>query len=79
MDAKELRKQQQELLFPCVGHYYEEPLVVAEASGVTVFDADGREYLDLFAGVLTVSLEHGQPDVVRAIQEQAGALAHIST
>ncbi len=79
MDAQELRQQQKDLLFPCVGHYYKEPLVVTEANGVTVYDADGREYLDLFGGVLTVSLEHGQPDVVSAIQEQAATLSHIST
>jgi 4-aminobutyrate aminotransferase-like enzyme len=79
MDAQELRKQQKELLFPCVANYYDEPVVVAEANGVTVYDADGREYLDFFGGVLTVSLEHGQPDVVSAIQEQAATLSHIST
>ena len=79
MDAQELRRQQKELLFPCVANYYQEPLVVAEANGVTVFDADGKEYLDLFGGVLTVSLEHGQPDVIAAIAEQAATLSHIST
>src|SRR5262245_12296075 len=79
MDAQELRRQQKELLFPSVANYYQEPLVVAEADGVTVYDADGREYLDLFGGVLTVSLEHGQPDVVAAINEQAASLSHIST
>ena len=75
----DLRKKQKEFLFPCIGTYYEEPIVVTEAQGVTVFDADGREYLDFFGGVLTVSLEHCQPDVVEAIQEQAATLGHIST
>ena len=79
MDAKDLKKKQKEYLFPCVGTYYEDPIVVTEAHGVTVFDAEGREYLDFFGGVLTVALEHGQPDVVEAIQEQAATLSHIST
>ena len=43
MDAQELRQKQKDLLFPCVANYYEEPIVVAEANGVTVYDADGRE------------------------------------
>src|SRR5688500_18453758 len=79
MDGDNLRKKQEKYLFPCVGTYYEEPLVVTEAQGVTVFGADGREYLDFFGGVLVVSLEHGQADVVAAIQEQVTQLTHIST
>ena len=46
MDAKELRKQQEELLFPCVGHYYEEPLVVAEPRSSAPAAPSAREELE---------------------------------
>lgn len=70
---------QREYLFPSVGTYYRDPLVLVEAHGSRVRDADGREYLDLFGGVLTTSLGHCHPDVVRAVQEQVARLGHTST
>ncbi len=74
-----VREDQRRRLFPCVTTYYREPLVIARASGRTVFDADGREYLDFFGGILTVSLGHCQPEVVSRVQEQVARLGHTST
>jgi len=68
-----------ELLFPAVAHYYREPLTLVRGRGSWVVDSDGREYLDLFGGILTVSLGHAQPEVVEAIVAQAQALCHTST
>ena len=41
MDASELRRKQKELLFPNVGTYYQEPLVVESAKGMYVKDVEG--------------------------------------
>jgi 4-aminobutyrate aminotransferase-like enzyme len=71
--------EQREYLFPSVGTYYREPLVLEAGHGSWVRDADGREYLDFYGGVLTTSLGHCQPDVVRAVQEQVATLGHTST
>jgi 4-aminobutyrate aminotransferase-like enzyme len=60
-------------------HYYQEPLVLEEGSGVRVRDADGREYLDAFGGIMTTSLGHCHPRVVDAVREQVGRLGHTST
>jgi 4-aminobutyrate aminotransferase-like enzyme len=79
MDGKTVRAKHKQLLFPCVGNYYEEPLVPVRASGLTVTDADGREYLDFFGGILTVSLGHCHPKVTARIAEQAATLGHVST
>ena len=79
MDAKTVRAKHRKLLFPCVGNYYEEPMVPVKASGLTVTDADGREYLDFFGGILTVSLGHCHPKVTARIAEQAATLGHVST
>ncbi|HET6611020.1 MAG TPA: aspartate aminotransferase family protein, partial [Kofleriaceae bacterium] len=79
MDAKTIREKHDELLFPCVANYYEEPIVIDRAKGISVFDVDGREYLDFFGGILTVSLGHCQEDVVTAVRDQVARLGHVST
>ncbi len=69
----------QTYLFPCVRPYYQEPIVIAEANGVDVLDTEGRQYLDFFAGILTTSIGHCHPEVVRRVQEQVARLGHTST
>lgn len=66
-------------VFPSVKPLYSEPIVMVEGEGVWVRDADGRQYLDLFAGILSTSLGHCHPRVVAAVQEQAARLGHTST
>lgn len=68
-----------ELLFPWVKPYYEEPLVLTRGDGVWLADEEDREYLDLFAGILTTSLGHCHPDVTRRVQDQMKRLGHTST
>jgi glutamate-1-semialdehyde 2,1-aminomutase len=48
-----------------------EPLVVERAAGARVWDADGNEYLDYICSWGALILGHADPDVVRAIAEQA--------
>lgn len=71
--------RQQEVLFDAVRPFYTEPLALAEGEGVWVKDVDGREYLDLFAGILTTSLGHCHPRIVSAVQDQVARLGHTST
>jgi len=53
-------------------------LALARGEGCRVWDADGREYLDLFAGIAVSSLGHAHPALVAAVTRQVGALAHTS-
>lgn len=69
----------EEFLLPGMLHMYEEPLVLVEGDGVRVKDPEGHEYLDLFAGILTTSVGHCNPRVVRAVTAQIEKLGHIST
>src|SRR5699024_9876040 len=46
--------------------------------GCEVYDADGRQYLDLIAGIAVSSLGHGHPALVKAVAHQAATLAHTS-
>jgi 4-aminobutyrate aminotransferase len=66
-------------LFEAVFNYYETPLPLQRGRGVHLYDFDGREYLDFFAGIVTVNVGHCHPRVTQAIQEQAETLQHVST
>jgi 4-aminobutyrate aminotransferase len=54
------------------------PLVAARGRGLRVTDVDGNEFLDFAAGIAVVSTGHCHPEVVAAIQKQAGELIHMS-
>jgi predicted acetylornithine/succinylornithine family transaminase len=58
--------------------YARYPVEFASGSGCVLRDADGVEYLDFLAGIAVCSLGHSHPEVVRAVQEQAGRLMHVS-
>ncbi|WP_278313152.1 acetylornithine transaminase [Lolliginicoccus levis] len=47
-------------------------------NGATVTDADGREYLDLLAGIAVNALGHAHPAIREAVDKQLGTLGHIS-
>jgi 4-aminobutyrate aminotransferase len=54
------------------------PVVPVRGEGCTIEDIDGNLLLDFNAGIAVTSTGHCHPDVVRAIQEQAGKLIHYS-
>jgi acetylornithine/N-succinyldiaminopimelate aminotransferase len=55
-----------------------QPLAFVRGEGPYLYDADGNRYLDFFCGLAVTSLGHGHPGVVRAIQDQAARLTHVS-
>ena len=60
-----------------IGNYARLPVVMVRGQGSRVWDADGREYLDLFAGFGGAVLGHCHPALVAAAAEQAGRLWHV--
>ncbi len=58
--------------------YRRYPVVLVRGRGIRVWDADGKEYMDFGAGIAVCSLGHCHPRVVKAIQEQAATLLHVS-
>jgi len=76
MSANEsLVARAQKVLTP---NYRQAPIALVRGEGSRVWDADGKEYLDCIAGIATVALGHCHPALVRAIEEQARALWHVS-
>lgn len=52
-------------------------IVVERARGATVWDRDGREWLDLLAGMGVANVGHTHPEVVAAVQAQAARHLHV--
>lgn len=53
-------------------------LVLTRGEGAHVWDADGREYVDLLGGIAVNALGHAHPRLTKAVTEQLGTLGHIS-
>ncbi len=58
--------------------YAKPPVALVRGEGTTVWDTDGRAYLDFYGGHCVAMLGHCPPRVVRAIQEQAATLLFYS-
>jgi 4-aminobutyrate aminotransferase-like enzyme len=67
-----LLQRRARLLGPNTSTFYEDPVHVVRGSGVHLWDADGRQYLDCYNNVPHVG--HCHPRVVAAIAEQAATL-----
>ncbi|HEV3449031.1 MAG TPA: aminotransferase class III-fold pyridoxal phosphate-dependent enzyme, partial [Gemmataceae bacterium] len=64
-----LRRQ---YLTPGLITYYREPLLIVEGHMQYVWDETGKQYLDGFAGIVSVSVGHCHPKVVEKVREQVG-------
>ena len=58
--------------------YRPREVILERGQGARVWDSEGREYLDLSAGIAVCGLGHNDPDLVAALTEQAGKLWHTS-
>jgi len=65
----------QTYLYP---NYRQPPLVLVRGEGRRVWDAAGKAYLDLYAGIAVTSLGHGHPGIVAALRRQVERLGHVS-
>jgi 4-aminobutyrate aminotransferase len=75
-NAKRILEADQRFISPSYTRSY--PLVAKRGRGVIVEDVDGNEFLDFSAGIAVTSTGHCHPEVVAAIQKQAGELIHMS-
>ncbi len=79
IDASSVREKHKKYLFQSVANYYADPIVLESGDGLTLRDSDGREYLDFFGGILTVSIGHCDPRVNEPVKAQIDRLGHVST
>ncbi|HEX7025366.1 MAG TPA: aspartate aminotransferase family protein [Gemmatimonadales bacterium] len=64
---------------PAVFTLYREPLMIVEGKMQWLFDETGRRYLDMYAGIVTVSCGHCHPAVIRRVEQQIEQLQHATT
>ena len=74
--AREIIESDHRYISPSYTRPY--PLVARRGQGAVVEDVDGNRFLDFNAGIAVCSTGHCHPDVVRAIQNQAASLIHMS-
>jgi len=65
----------QHYLYP---NYRQPPLVMVRGKGCELWDASGKRYLDLYAGIAVNTLGHAHPALASAIASQAQSLLHVS-
>jgi predicted acetylornithine/succinylornithine family transaminase len=58
--------------------YARYPVLLVRGKGTRVWDLEGEEYLDFVSGLAVCNLGHCHPKVVKAIQDQAEKLIHVS-
>lgn len=73
---KEALETDEKYIMPCIAS--RSPVVFAEGKGAVLKDLNGKEYIDCFSGIAVSNVGHCHPKVVKAIQEQAAKLMHVS-
>src|SRR5947199_4363363 len=58
--------------------YRRQPVTFVRGQGVRLFDAEGREYIDLLSGIGVAALGHAHKGLARAVSDQADTLIHTS-
>ena len=75
MDSQTLMMLSEKFIANTYARY---PIVLVRGKGTRVWDAEGKEYLDFVSGLAVCNLGHCHPKVVKAIQDQAARLIHVS-
>jgi predicted acetylornithine/succinylornithine family transaminase len=61
-----------------INNYNRAPIVLSRGEGCVLWDADGKRYLDMTAGIAVCVLGHGDAGLAQAIAVQAARLHHTS-
>jgi len=70
---QEVLAMRRQYCHPSTFLYYREPLMVVEGFMQYLYDETGRRYLDMFAGIVTVSCGHSHPKFVERVKAQVAA------
>ena len=54
------------------------PITIARAEGASVWDVEGKEYLDFVAGIGVLNVGHNHPRVVAAVEKQLKNVTHMA-
>src|SRR3954467_15760502 len=71
--------QRKQFLNPGLFLYYKQPIMIVEGSMQWVWDSTGKRYLDGLGGIVTISVGHCHPHILKAMNEQNAKLQHSTT
>lgn len=75
MNTEDIKKAEAAHLCRTYGRY---PLAVSKAQGVKLYTPEGREYMDLLAGIAVCNLGHCHPELAEVMATQSQKLVHVS-
>lgn len=75
MNAQTIIEQEAAYIAPT---YTRPDIVFSHGDGIYIYDTDGKQYLDMTAGIAVVSIGHSDPDWVAAVTDQTTKLVHVS-
>ncbi len=64
---------------PALLTMYRDPICIVEGKMQYVWDETGKQYLDAFGGIVTISVGHAHPKIVERVQQQVATLTHTTT
>ena len=71
----EIKKQEEALLCRTYGRY---PIAVKSGKGSRLWDCDGKEYVDLLAGIAVTGIGHANEELAQVMEKQARKFIHVS-
>src|SRR6187402_2071107 len=66
----------QHSLFEWSAQAHVDPIPVAKSKGIYFWTPEGKRFIDFNSQLMCVNIGHGDPRVIKAIQDQAAALAY---
>ncbi|MEM9954647.1 MAG: aspartate aminotransferase family protein [Chloroflexota bacterium] len=80
MSSADIMERYQKVMFPAKAPLHKEnPIIVDHAKDQYIWDVDGKQYLDFFGGILTVSVGHCNEEITQRTIEQLQTVQHTST
>ena len=70
-----LKQREEKLLCRTYGRY---PIAIKRGEGARLYDFEGKEYIDLLAGIAVTNVGHCRPELAEVMAEQARKLVHVS-
>ena len=64
-------------IMPCLGHFYSEPPQFVKGDMQYLYDSNGKQYLDCYAGVSVINCGHCNPEITSKMCEQIKTLQHV--
>ncbi|OAB45411.1 aspartate aminotransferase family protein [Paenibacillus glacialis] len=76
---EEIKAKRASYFYPCTQHFYQKPPQIVKGSMQHLYDDQGQEYIDFFAGVSVVACGHCNPSITDATLNQIQRLQHTTT